>query len=205
MQFDDRQYVRPSPKTQLNTDFNSVIVASAAHSSTASSSKTLHTGSGLPSYSSAPACRSSLEFRCKHDEEDEDQLQFPSYNDVGYYDQTEDLGLPACPRTGDSYTLSLTSSSTPTNVSQPESPDQHAADDTAVRKQPLRHVDYLSYNWREEDIWLTRKHIISERKAYGNSVRLENASWRTWTKSRNKLETVSAESLSWFVLLTFDV
>jgi hypothetical protein len=81
-------------------------------------------------------------------------------------------------------------------VSRQESPDpvEHAADDTLVRTHPFRHVDYLSYSWKEEDIW---KYIVSQREAYDNSARLENASWRTWTKVKNKLKTVSPESLNW--------
>lgn len=84
-------------------------------------------------------------------------------------------------------------------MSRPDSPDlvEHAEDDTAVRTQPSRHVDYLSHNWKEEDIWSSWKLIVSKRKAYNNSARLENASWRTWTKSKNKLKTVSPETLNW--------
>ena len=128
---------------------------------------------------------------------------FPSYDDVGYYGQVEDLEPPASPRdTGDSYTVSPTSNSTSTNISRADSPEpvEHAEDDTAVRTQPSRHVDYLSHNWKEEDIWLSWKHIVSKRGAYNNSARLENASWRTWTKSKNKLKTVSPETLNWYVL-----
>ena len=198
--FVTNSFVRTPSKPQLNTDFNSAIaVTNSAHSSTASSPRTLQADSGLHSYSSTPASSLSLESRCENEEDDEDQIQFPSYDDVGYYDQVEDLEPPASPRTGDSYTVSPSSNSTSTNVSRPESPDQHAEDDTAVRKQPSRHVDYLSHNWREEDIWSSWKLIVSKRKAYGNSARLENASWRTWTKSKNKLKTVSPETLNWLV------
>lgn len=75
---------------------------------------------------------------------------------------------------------------------------EHAAeDDTAVRTLPSRHVDYLSHNWKEEDIWESWKYIVSRRGDYTNSARLENASWRTWMKSKNKLKTVSPETLNW--------
>jgi hypothetical protein len=132
-------------------------------------------------------------------DERDDQIIFPSYDDVGYYEHAEDLEPPASPRTGDSYPVSTTSNSTSTNVSRPESPEvgEHPQDDTAVRTQPSRHVDYLSHNWKEEDIWSSWKHIVSKRKAYTNSARLENASWRTWMKSKNKLKTVSPETLNW--------
>ncbi|PVH68229.1 hypothetical protein DL98DRAFT_522872 [Cadophora sp. DSE1049] len=66
-----------------------------------------------------------------------------------------------------------------------------------MRDQPSRHVDYLCHNWKEEDIWSSRKHIVSKRKAYCNSARLENALWRTWTKSRYRLKTVPPETLDW--------
>lgn len=33
-----------------------------------------------------------------------------------------------------------------------------------------------------------------------NGVRLENASWRTWQKQRNKLRTISPETLNWLVI-----
>jgi hypothetical protein len=70
-------------------------------------------------------------------------------------------------------------------------------DDTAVRKEPSHHVDYLSYVWREEDIWSSWRHIVEHRKVYGERSRLENASWRTWAKSQFKLRTVSPDTLNW--------
>jgi hypothetical protein len=152
----------------------------------------LHADSTTPSCSSTPARSLSLDTSWG-EQDDEDQIVSPSY-DVGYYGQVEDLEPPAS-----SYTVPPTSNRTSTNVSRLESPDpvEHAEDDTAVRIQPSRNVDYLSHNWREEDIWSSRKHIMRNRKAYNNSARLENASWRTWTKSKNKLKTVSPESLNW--------
>jgi hypothetical protein len=132
-------------------------------------------------------------------DQDENQIAFPFYYDVGYYSQIQDLGHPASPQPGDSYTVSLTPNSTSTNVSRQESPDlvEYAVDDTSVRTQPFRHVDYLSHSWKEEDIWSSWKYIVSQRKGYCNSARLENASWRTWAKLKNKLKTVSPESLNW--------
>ncbi|EKD20981.1 uncharacterized protein L3040_004600 [Drepanopeziza brunnea f. sp. 'multigermtubi'] len=186
-------------RSKSSSSFHKIISPSvSADSSAPSSPRTLHADSSAPSYSSTPASSLSLDHRCG-DEDDEDQILFPSYDHVGYYGQVEDLEPPASPRTGDSYTVSPTSNSISTNVSRPESPDPigHAEDDTAVRTQPSRHVDYLSHNWTEEDIWSSWKLIVSKRKAYNNSARLENASWRTWTKSKNKLKTVSPETLNW--------
>jgi hypothetical protein len=70
-------------------------------------------------------------------------------------------------------------------------------DDTAARMLPVRHVDYLSHEWSEEDLWSTWKHIVSERSAYDNSMRLENATWRSWEKTRRKLKTVSPGCVKW--------
>lgn len=186
-------------KSKSSHSFNTIISPPAsANSSAPSSPRTLHADSVAPSYASTPASSLSLDAHCE-DVEDEDQIVFPSYDDVGYYGQVEDLEPPASPRTGDSYTVSPTSNSISTNVSRPGSPDvvEHAEDDTAVRIQPSRHVDYLSHNWKEEDIWSSWKHIVSKRNAYNNSARLENASWRTWIKSKYKLKTVSPETLNW--------
>ncbi|PVH67843.1 hypothetical protein DL98DRAFT_662453 [Cadophora sp. DSE1049] len=169
----------------------------SASSSAPSSPRTFHADSTAPSYSSTPGSSSSLDASLGN-QDDEDQIVSPSYA-VGYYGQVEDLEPPASLWAGDSYTVPPTSNSTSTNVSRLESPDpvEHAEDDTAVRIQPSRNVDYLSHNWKEEDIWSSRKHIVWNRKAYSNSARLENASWRTWTKSKNKLKTASPESLNW--------
>ncbi|KAH8674676.1 hypothetical protein BGZ60DRAFT_372780 [Tricladium varicosporioides] len=193
------QYSRPVKRSKSSSGFNTIVSPSNSPSSSGSSSpRTIHADSSAPSFSSTPASSLSLDANCE-EEGEEDQIIFPSYDGVGYYDQVEDLEPPASPRTGDSYTVSPTSASTSTNVSRPDSPDvtEHAEDDTAVRTQPSRHVDYLSHNWKEEDIWSSWKHIVSKRGAYNNSARLENASWRTWTKSKNKLKTVSPETLNW--------
>lgn len=192
-------YSKSLSKSQSSHSFNTIVSQdTSADSSAPSSPRTLHADSTSPSYASTPASSLSLDAHCEDDVDDEDQIVFPSYDDVGYYGQVEDLEPPASPHTGDSYTVSP-ENSTSTNVSRPGTPEvtEHAEDDTAIRIQPTRHVDYLSHNWREEDIWSSWKHIVSKRKAYNNSARLENASWRTWMKSKNKLKTVSPETLNW--------
>ena len=73
------------------------------------------------------------------------------------------------------------------------------ADDTCVRQEPSRHVDYLSHEWREEDIWASWRYIVNKRNAHSNAARLENASWRTWAKKKDRLRTVSADKLNWLV------
>ncbi|TVY33378.1 Uncharacterized protein LSUB1_G008460 [Lachnellula subtilissima] len=197
--FVTQSYSRSPKRSKSSNGFLEFISpSSSANSSTPSSPRTIQADSAAPSFSSTPASSLSLDANCEN-ETDEDQIVFPSYDDVGYYDQIEDLEPPPSPHTGDSYTVSPTSVSTSTNVSRPGTPDprEHAEDDSAVRTHPSRHVDYLSHNWKEEDIWSSWKHIVSKRKAYNNSARLENASWRTWTKSKNHLKTVSPETLNW--------
>jgi hypothetical protein len=169
----------------------SISPTNPASSSAPSPPRTLYANSNAPLYTST--------YANQEDQDDKDHIAFLSDHDIGYYGQIKDLDPLASPRIGASYTVSLTSNSISTNVSRQESPDpvEHAVDDTSVRTHPLRHVDYLSYSWKEEDIWSSWKYIVSQRKAYDNSARLENASWRTWTKVKNKLKTVSPESLNW--------
>jgi hypothetical protein len=70
-------------------------------------------------------------------------------------------------------------------------------DDSNLQHEPSRHVDYLSYDWKESDISTCWRNIVSHRRDVANSVRLENASWRTWTKAKYNLHTVAPESVNW--------
>jgi len=72
-------------------------------------------------------------------------------------------------------------------------------DDISLCPDPSRHVDYLSHDWSEEDIWITRKRLQSKRQAPNMAERLENATWRAWAKVRLNLKTVSPESFNWYV------
>ena len=80
---------------------------------------------------------------------------------------------------------------------------ERAADDTAAQHHPTRHVDYLSHEWQEEDIYASWKHVSSRRKALPHGRRLENASWRMWSRMRLNLEAVSPETIGWYVRSTF--
>ena len=80
---------------------------------------------------------------------------------------------------------------------------ERAADDTAAQHHPTRHVDYLSHEWQEEDIYASWKHVSSRRKALPYGRRLENASWRMWSRMRLNLEAVSPETIGWYVRSTF--
>ncbi|KAK5722932.1 protein phosphatase regulator [Elasticomyces elasticus] len=89
------------------------------------------------------------------------------------------------------------STTTETTASDSPLPTPTVSDDTALRQEPKEHVDYLSHDWREEDIWSSWRHIVSQRRVYGQRSRLENASWRTWAKSKYHLRTISPETLNW--------
>lgn len=135
----------------------------------------------------------------------EDDLYFPSYNDNDF-DRALKLANPppGSPVHDDMYDASA--SSTTESVAGTESSVdsltlQPVADDTAVRQEPSRQVDYLSHEWREEDIWSSWRHIVSRRSVYGERSRLENASWRSWAKSKYHLKTVSPKTLNWLVNL----
>ena len=129
------------------------------------------------------------------------QLPVPSIHDRPFFGPLEDLEPPPSPGTGNSYTVSP-SDDVSASTSRPGSPElvEHAEDDTAVKQHPTQHVDYLSHDWREEDIWSSWRYIVSKRGEYTNGPRLENASWRTWMKNKYRLKTVSPETLNWYVL-----
>lgn len=85
------------------------------------------------------------------------------------------------------------------------SPAVIVPDDSTVRTQEaMIQVDYLSHPWREEDVARSWSNIKSQQSREKNSaadlsnmLRLENASWRTWWKQRNKLKTISPQTLNW--------
>ncbi|KAL6897693.1 hypothetical protein GGI43DRAFT_99786 [Trichoderma evansii] len=70
-------------------------------------------------------------------------------------------------------------------------------DDNDIKLQPERHVDYLSHVWREEDLYQSWRHVQSQKSKYDKAARLENAAWRSWTKFKNNLPTVSPTLLNW--------
>jgi hypothetical protein len=72
-------------------------------------------------------------------------------------------------------------------------------DDSSLSTQPRGQVDYLSHEWREEDVWRSWRNMTRQKNEIANGVRLENASWRTWWKQRNQLKTISPETLNWYV------
>ncbi|KAF7370488.1 DUF1752 domain-containing protein [Mycena sanguinolenta] len=70
-------------------------------------------------------------------------------------------------------------------------------DDSSLVVLPRGQVDYLSHEWAEEDVWRSWRNMTRHKNEIANGMRLENASWRTWWKQRNKLKTVTPETLNW--------
>lgn len=77
-----------------------------------------------------------------------------------------------------------------------------APDDAQIEsKTPEICVDYLSHEWKDEDVWNSWKAMTKRKNEISNGLRLENASWRTWAKQRWNLKTISPETLNWCVEL----
>ncbi|KAL1901766.1 protein phosphatase regulator [Ceratocystis pirilliformis] len=185
--------VTPGPPTPVSAYTHSVFATS------------LSSGTNPPSIDSESSSSMSLDF--DYDGSiNGDYAHVGNYTLPAHYHQyysTEALESPLGHKNPSSYTASPTTSYSPERdnsviTSRPQSPVIfNSEDDTAVRAVPSRHVDYLSHDWREEDIWSSWKYVVSRRGEFTNSARLENASWRTWMKSKNKLKTVSPETLNW--------
>ncbi|TCD69499.1 hypothetical protein EIP91_007429 [Steccherinum ochraceum] len=62
---------------------------------------------------------------------------------------------------------------------------------------PSHQVDYLSYNWQEEDLWRSWRNITPNKHTVRDGIRLENASWRVWWKQKNNLLTIAPEHVNW--------
>ncbi|CAH0016924.1 unnamed protein product [Clonostachys rhizophaga] len=138
----------------------------------------------------------------------EDHFMFPTFSQEKPFVHPEihpddDLDPPPSSKTGGSYTVwpvdRKKSDDGFNKTSSPGTPEVtvHAEDDTTVSSRPSRHVDYLSHDWKEEDIWSSWRYIVTRRGEFEHSGRLENASWRTWMKVKYKLKTVSPETLNW--------
>ncbi|GIC92559.1 protein phosphatase regulator REG1 [Aspergillus udagawae] len=132
-----------------------------------------------------PATLSSLSLSVSNDSDDE--IILPSYDSSHFNDLDEPVSAVASDQASESF------------LTDPPCLHVHApaADDTSVEEEPTRHVDYLSHEWKEEDIWASWKYVVCRRDIYSNGARLENASWRTWAKLKNNLGTVSPETLNW--------
>ncbi|KAJ9615580.1 protein phosphatase regulator [Cladophialophora chaetospira] len=164
-------------------------VYSESGPSTAPSSPQLTYSSRRDSYASTPASSLSLDHRDEVDEEDD--MAFPAFGAADAVSKP----VEASRILGETEDLS---SETPTSqVEDPALSSSSIHDDTAIQVEPTRHVDYLSHEWKEEDIWKSWSYVSHRRASLANSTRLENASWRSWTKAKNHLRTISPETLNW--------
>ncbi|KAK7542395.1 uncharacterized protein J3D65DRAFT_644205 [Phyllosticta citribraziliensis] len=189
---DGQSYFSPSPLRRSPASQTPFLVPSY-------SGRTCPPVAGPSEYTTPPIAPSSSPDSIA-DEDQDDGLSFPAYDDdISPMDRRN----PFEQQGTDQKTKAQTSSDPATcrtdsvvsNTSTPE-PLPNAEDDTAIKPEPTRHVDYLSHEWREEDIWSSWRHITSNRKTYGERSRLENASWRTWAKAKYRLRTVSPETLN---------
>ncbi|KAK0383215.1 hypothetical protein NLU13_9128 [Sarocladium strictum] len=205
-----------SPSTTYHASAKQSSTSSTAHSesyhpsdssSASSSPRTVHAESVDVSYASTPATAFSVvsdyEEALSIDEAPEDHFTFPSYAQDKFflgpgYHRDDSVEPPPSPLANDA-DASCAIEDDSAEASGPGTPDpsEHAEDDTAVVSHPSRQVDYLSHDWREEDIWSSWRYIVSRRGEFSNSARLENASWRTWMKAKNNLKTISPETLNW--------
>ncbi|KAJ1658884.1 protein phosphatase regulator [Dispira simplex] len=71
------------------------------------------------------------------------------------------------------------------------------ADDGHSHPNTRHCVDYLSHIWDLDDLAESWKVVTREKYSLMDGIRLENASWRVWAKTRNSLRTVRPESLNW--------
>lgn len=162
--------------------------------------------SNTASYLSTPSSSLSLDDGCDNVDEDSG-FQFPIYHSSGPASAVDDDPLDP------DETLPELSRHSAKSVSRDESPELETpprklsrtdsvtltsiADDTAVKPQPTRHVDYLSHDWKEEEIWSSWRHIVAKRGELDNWERLENASWRTWMQAQQRLRTINPDKLNW--------
>ena len=182
-----RAYLK-SPQPELYPVDDGSSISSSASSTTPSSPELSHT-SFANNTSLAPVASSNSSLYLSEDLDD-DTITLPLY-DEGCYGGKEEFD----------YSISTTASINMHNPNQSlsELPPMlpTVGDDNSIENEPTRHVDYLSHDWREEDIWTSWRYVITRRNIYSNSTRLENASWRTWAKLKYGLRTVTPESLNW--------
>lgn len=72
-----------------------------------------------------------------------------------------------------------------------------AIDDCWMVRHPKEQCDYLSHDWKEEEIWRSWRYIVNKRYRFRDSDRLENAVWRTWLKSMEDRKPVDPKLLNW--------
>ena len=161
--------------------------------STASSSPqlTYSSYSRRDSYASTPGSSLSLDHVYSIDDDGDDDMAFPAFEPATDrpIKPLEPSQLPDPDEPTVQAALPVNQSGLPSN--------RTTRDDHAIEVEPTRHVDYLSHEWKEEDIWRSWSYVVHRRGHLANGVRLENASWRSWVKAKNQLKTISPETLNW--------
>jgi hypothetical protein len=66
--------------------------------------------------------------------------------------------------------------------------------------QPLQNVDYLSFNWQEEDLFATAKYIRQHKLELKRYHRLQYALWRNWAKQRSNQLSCPPSTILWSVM-----
>lgn len=175
-------------QTYAPHDYATVYPDSAPSTAPSSPQLTYSNYSRRDSYASTPASSLSLDQR---DLMEEDDMAFPAFESSGNASKPVDPTQQLPIQDDDA-----TQVSSPANENGPAS-TRSTQDDQAVEVEPTRHVDYLSHEWKEEDIWRSWSYVVHRRGNLANGTRLENASWRSWVKAKNQLKTVSPEALNW--------
>lgn len=128
--------------------------------------------------------------------DDSEELSFPNYGENSNY--PHNLKTQDRPRPG--YLSDPAPSPTRDYVPwTPSYPFGASEDDSVIRAQPYEQVDYYTYEWREDDLWATWKHLAGHRGAYLQWSRLENAAWRIWARYAFKRNRIAPESINWYV------
>jgi hypothetical protein len=140
------------------------------------------------SYSSTLASSLSMDSRDLWD--DDDDIAFPSYDASVLSFVPVQISQPS-PKQDDDQPQSNPAVEATTFLRKT------TQDDQAIQSEPTSHADYLSHEWKEEDIWLSWSYVVHKRRNLANSARLENALWRSWVKAKYHLITVRPEILSW--------
>ncbi|EPS40910.1 hypothetical protein H072_5179 [Dactylellina haptotyla CBS 200.50] len=183
------------PQKQESFEARMASAPSTATDSPRNSLTSISTVSSCGSYFDTASNQSSID-----PYEAEDTFSFPTYDDYNTTNSDKPTFIHLEQSIGDDDEedppASPTNTTIPKIVTTSELPVT-AIDDITLQEEPSRHVDYLSHNWKEEDIWASWRYMIGKRKVYDNAARLENASWRTWMKAKNNLKTVSPEKLNW--------
>jgi hypothetical protein len=185
------QYEQTTSQSSLYTRHGYEGAIADSIPSTAPSSPQLTYSSRRDSYASTPASSVSLDHGDESEEGDYD-MAFPSYGS----------NVAVWSKSSETTPTSSVSSGTPTQTPLLLADDASVStasihDDSIIEVEPSRHVDYLSHEWKEEDLWKSWSYVSHRRGSIANSTRLENASWRSWTKAKNHLRTVSPETLNW--------